>query len=439
MRMARPGLRHQAGGPPRDSERGRPIPGRRRRGRRGGLPLRRRGRVGADRRRLRAASGGHGAGQGHGRRRSSATRRRSEQPGVPLGHGRRRRRRGVRRRGGRRQGAHPAPEADTERDGAALGRRAVDAGLRRAHALEHDPEPAHRQVPHFGGQRDRRAQDQGDRPRGGRRVRQQDPLLPRRGHSRVLLDEDRPAREVDGDAQRGLPGHDSRPGPRRGRGAGRRQVGQHHRAQDDGIRRNGRLSVDGRARHPDDPSRPHVRRNVHHPERQGRRLRRLQQRRAGRGLPRRRASGGDLPRREDGRQARRRAGHGPGRRAARQPHPGIRGRPRHRHRADLRQRRLRRVARHGAGGGRLQGPAREAGASARRGPVHRNRRDDVRGDLRARPVAGRGSGRLPGRSLGGRDSQVPPDRQGQRSDRIVPARTGRGDDLRADRVVTRSG
>ena len=135
VRVARPRLRYQAGRPPRGSERGRPVPGRRRRRSGGRLPLRGRGRAGVDRRRLRAASGGHGAGQGAAGRRAPATRGRAEQPGVPLGHGRRRRRRGVRRRGGRRRGAHPPPEADTQRDGAALGRRAVHGGLRRAHAL----------------------------------------------------------------------------------------------------------------------------------------------------------------------------------------------------------------------------------------------------------------------------------------------------------------
>ena len=276
--------------------------------------------------------------------------------------------------------------------GAALGRRAVDGGLRRADALEHDPEPAHRAVPHLGRHRGRGAQDQGDRARGRRRVRQQDPVLRRRGHRRVLRDENRPADQVDGHAQRGLPGHDSRPRPRRGDV----ELAADKSGKITGLRSTVYAGMGGylSTAAPGIPTIlhglmyagtytiPNVKADVYGVFNNGAPVEAYR----GAGRPE-----GDLPRREDGRQARRRVGHGPGRRAARQPHPGVRRRTRHRHRADLRQRRLRGIPGHGAGGGRLQGPAREAGAPARRGPVPRHRRVDLRGDMRARPVPGRGS------------------------------------------------
>ena len=97
------------------------------------------------------------------------------QPGLSLDGGGRRRRCGV--RGGRRgrgQGADRPAAAHSDRDGAAVGGRAVGARDRRADAVEHHPEPAHRPVRLLG--RDRRARRQAARDCAGsrRRIRQQD-------------------------------------------------------------------------------------------------------------------------------------------------------------------------------------------------------------------------------------------------------------------------
>ena len=71
----------------------------------------------------------------------------------------------------------------------------------RVDALEHVAEPAHRAVPHLCRDRRAGAQDTRHRAGGRRRVREQDPVLRRRGHHRVLLHETGRAGEVDRDAQ----------------------------------------------------------------------------------------------------------------------------------------------------------------------------------------------------------------------------------------------
>ena len=101
---------------------------------------------------------------------------------------------------GRRPRSHRPAAADPDRDGAARRRGAVHAGDRRADAVEHDAEPAHRPLHHVA--RHRRARGQAARDRAGsrRRLRQQDSADPGRLHHRVLLDEARAAGEVDRDA-----------------------------------------------------------------------------------------------------------------------------------------------------------------------------------------------------------------------------------------------
>ena len=115
---------------------------------------------------------------------------------------------------------HPAA-ADSDGDGDARRRRAVHAGDRRADALEHDAEPAHRPLHHVAGHRRARGPAARRRARSGRRLRQQDRADPGRLHHRVLLDEARPAGEMDRNAVRELPVDDPRPRSRAGGRAGR--------------------------------------------------------------------------------------------------------------------------------------------------------------------------------------------------------------------------
>ena len=92
--------------------------------------------------------------------------------------------------------------------------------------------------------------------------------------------------------------------------------------------------------HSDDSPRPHAVGRLRHPGDQGRRLRRLHQHDAGRGVSRRRAPRGDVHGRADGRQARSEARLDPVDGAPEEHDPALRQRPHGRDRADLRQRRL---------------------------------------------------------------------------------------------------
>ena len=167
--------------------------------------------------------------------------------------------------------------------------------------------------------------------------------------------------------------------------------------------------------------------------REGRRVRRLHEHHAGRGLSRRRTSRGDVHARADDRSAGRRDQNGSGRGPPAQPHSPVRQRLRRRDGPEVRQRQLSGRARQGARTRRVRQAARRAGRRARQGPVSRDRRHDLRRDLRPRAVAGGGRHRLPGRPLGERDRPLPSERQGSRVHRRLAARSGRRDDVRADR------
>ena len=116
-------------------------------------------------------------------------------------------------------------------------------------------------------------------------------------------------------------------------------------------------------------------------------------------------------------------------------HPALRERLQRGDRPHLRQRQLSGRAREGARPRRIRRPARGAGRApqAAERPVSRHRRLHLRRDLRPRAVAGRRRHRLPGRSVGERDRPLPSDRQGERLHRRLAARSGRRDDVRADR------
>ena len=168
---------------------------------------------------------------------------------------------------------------------------------------------------------------------------------------------------------------------------------------------------------------------------EGRRLRRLHQHDAGRGVSRRRPSRSDVHARAHDRQARatsskidpvevRRRNLIPPFDNGHTVVTGLTydsGNYQARARQGARPRRLRRRS------------APEQAEARKQGPVPRHRRRDLRRDLRPRPVAGRRRRRLPGRPLGKRDRPLPSDRQGARLHRRVAARPGRRDDVRADR------
>ena len=84
--------------------------------------------------------------------------------------------------------------------------------------------------------------------------------------------------QMDRDAQRELPGHDARAGPRSARGAGGQEGRHGHRAPVHGVCRHGRVSLDRRARDSDDPARADALGCLHAPGGQGGRLRHLHQR-----------------------------------------------------------------------------------------------------------------------------------------------------------------
>ena len=306
-------------------------------------------------------------------------------------------------------------------------------------AVEHESEPAHCEVPDVGGVGSARAQDKGHRPGSWRRLREQDTVLRGRGDHRLLRDEDWEPCEVGGDAQRELHSHHPRARPHPGGGAVRDEGRHDHRLEVGGVGRHGRVPVHSLHRGAYDPSRADVRRAVRHTQRPGRRVRRVHERYAGGRLPRRGAPGGDVPAREDGRPAGGRARHGPCGCAAEEPDPGLRERARRLDRALLRQRGLREGARHGAGRHCLPGPAPRAGRGPEPGPPHRHRGFDLRRDLRPRPLAGCRGCRLRRRAVGERDYPFPSHGQGERDDRHVPPRPGRGDYLRPDRLPRAGG
>ena len=142
----------------------------------------------AGRGRLRAAAGDRRRREGHAKRRAPAPRRGAGERRLPLEGLRRRRRRGLQGRRRGRQGADHQPASHPQRHGAARGTRAVPVGERRVHALGDQPEPPHRAVPAVPRHRDAGAQDPRHRAGGRRRLRQQDPPLPRRLDGRLRLD-----------------------------------------------------------------------------------------------------------------------------------------------------------------------------------------------------------------------------------------------------------
>ena len=87
----------------------------------------------------------------------------------------------------------------------------------------------------------------------------------------------------------------------------------------------------------------------------------------------------------------------------------------------------------------LPGPAPRAGRRAQPGAPHGDRGFDVRRDLRPWTLAGCGGGRIRRRAMGERDHPVPPHGQGERNDRDVSPRPGRGDYLRPDRLPRAGG
>ena len=160
---------------------------RRDRRRRGSLRRARRRRRG--RGRLRPAAVGDRRREGDAEGPAAAPRRRAEQRLLPLEGLGRRRRRGV--QGGRRrgQGTDHQPAPDPQRDGGARGAGAVPLRQRRSHALGDLAEPAHRPLPAVARHGHPGAQDPRHRARSRRRLRQQDPPLPR-GHDGDLRLED---------------------------------------------------------------------------------------------------------------------------------------------------------------------------------------------------------------------------------------------------------
>ena len=98
---------------------------------------------------------------------------------------------------------------------------------------------------------------------------------------------------------------------------------------------------------------------------QGRRVRRLHQHDAGRGVSRRRPAGSDVHARADDRRPGAQAAPGSGRGPQAQPDSGIRQRPRRRHRPEVRQRQLPGRARQGADARRIRDTAPRAGGGAR--------------------------------------------------------------------------
>ena len=189
--------------------------------------------------------------------RAAASRRHSGQPGVSLDGRRRRRRRRVRQGRRRRQGSHHPAAADSDRDGTA-----VDAGATGSPATGELTLWNTTQNPHIvrflGIARHRRARRQAAGGRSGsrRRIRQQDRGVPRRVHRDVLLDETGTPGQMDRDAQRELSGDDARARSRAGGRAGGDARRQDSRTALLGVGGHGRVSLDGGARHPDDPARP---------------------------------------------------------------------------------------------------------------------------------------------------------------------------------------
>jgi hypothetical protein len=175
--------------------------------------------------------------------------------------------------------------------------------------MEHDAEPAHRAVHHVAGHRRSRGSPEGGGTGSGWRIRQQDPADPGRLRHRVLRDEARASGEVDRDALGELPVDDPRPRSRAGRGARRHEGRSSARPALPGLGGYGRVSVDRRTGHPDHPARIDAVGPVPDAGRQGRRIRRLHEHHAGRGISRGRASGSDVHARAADGRPRTRAGH----------------------------------------------------------------------------------------------------------------------------------
>ncbi len=266
LRVGRPRLRREDAAVSADRDRRRPLRGQRRRDRRGDRSLRgarrRRGRRG----RLRAAAGRRRREEGDREGTPAAPPGRAEQPRLHVeGRGRQRGcRLQVGRRGRLRADHQPAP--DPERDGDARGARRVPVGDRRGHALGDVPEPAHRPLPALARHRHPREQDPRHRARGGRRLRQQDPALPRGHDGDLRVEAVRLPGQVGRDAVRELPRHDPRPRPHPGRRDGREEGRHHRRHPRHGVGQHGRVPLDRVDRHSDDPARPDALGRVRHPE-----------------------------------------------------------------------------------------------------------------------------------------------------------------------------
>ena len=259
------------------------------------------GRGRADRRRLRGAAGGRQF------RRCAETRRAADPRAGARQHvlhvGARRQgggRRGVRQGRARHEARHRQQPADPQRDRAARGDRVVQPRRRRLHALRREPESARRAAADDGVRaRPARAQGARDRARRRRRLRLEDLPVRRRDGDGVGVEARQPPDQVDRRAQRIVPVRRARPRPRhacRARARQGRQVPRAARA-DDG--QHGRVPVDVRVVHPDDPVRDAARRPVHDAGDLLRSDGGVHQHRAGRCLSRRRAARGDLRRRAD--------------------------------------------------------------------------------------------------------------------------------------------
>ena len=388
------------------------------------------GRGGAGRRRLRADAGGGR----HRERREEQGRRarhRGRQRLLHVGLRRQGRDRCRLRDGGARDDArvHQQPPR-AQRDRAARRQCPVQPRRRIVHAVHDEPEPA-RRAPADDRVRARPAGAQGARRRTGcrRRLRLEDLPVCGRDRAGVGRQARRPADQVGGRAQRGVPVGRARARPRdQGRTRDRqgRQVPRAARAHDGEPRR---LPVDVLVVHSDDPVRHAARRPVRDAGDLLRGAGGVHQHRAGRRVSRRRTSRGDLRRRAHRRDRGARTQDGSGRAAPQELHPLV---PvRHTGRADVRHRRLRGDAGARAGGRRRQGLRGEEEREREEWPAARHGLRLLHRGLRHRAVEHRGRARRACRPVRGRRSARASDRQGDDLHRLALARAGARDHVRA--------
>ena len=219
---------------------------------------------------------------------------------------------------------HRQQPADPERDRAARRGRVVQPRRRQLHALRRQPESARRaSADDRVRARPARAQGARHRARRRRRLRLQDLSLCRRDGDGLGVEARQPPDQVGGRAQRELPLRRARPRPRdarRARARQGRQVPRDARAHDGD---DGRVPVDVRVVHPDDPVRDAARRPVHDAGDLRRSDGVVHEHRAGRRLSRRRPARGDLRRRAPRAPGRGRARHRAGRDPPAQLHPHL--------------------------------------------------------------------------------------------------------------------